>query len=297
MDFSKELKGFSHAKITFEQPMKKFTTLGVGGCADYFAEVDSLYGLNLLISLAKEYNQPYFLLGNGTNILISDKGYRGLIICLKKLNDVFFKRDLVRAMAGANIDKVLKFNLANGLTGLERLSGIPATIGGAIVMNAGAFGHNISDHIVNVQTLYQGKINSYDKEQCEFAYRKSRFLGRKEIIISATFNFEYDSKETIEKNIKNYADLRRQIQPIGKSCGSVFKNPKGYSAGELIDRANLKGLRIGGAFVSERHANFIITQSNALSSDVYALIQHIKEKVKDKFDITLKEEVEFIGEF
>lgn len=297
MDFSKELKGFSHAKITFEQPMKKFTTLGVGGCADYFAEVDSLYGLNLLISLAKEYNQPYFVLGNGTNILISDKGYRGLIICLKKLNDVFFKRDLVRAMAGANIDKVLKFNLANGLTGLERLSGIPATIGGAIVMNAGAFGHNISDHIVNVQTLYQGKINSYDKEQCEFAYRKSRFLGRKEIIISATFNFEYDSKETIEKNIKNYADLRRQIQPIGKSCGSVFKNPKGYSAGELIDRANLKGLRIGGAFVSERHANFIITQSNALSSDVYALIQHIKEKVKDKFDITLKEEVEFIGEF
>ena len=164
-------------------------------------------------------------------------------------------------------------------------------------MNAGAFGHNISDHIVNVQTLYQGKINSYDKEQCEFAYRKSRFLGRKEIIISATFNFEYDSKETIEKNIKNYADLRRQIQPIGKSCGSVFKNPKGYSAGELIDRANLKGLRIGGALVSERHANFIITQSNALSSDVYALIQHIKEKVKDKFDITLKEEVEFIGEF
>lgn len=297
MDFSKELKGFSHAKITFEQPMKKFTTLGVGGCADYFAEVDSLYGLNLLISLAKEYNQPYFILGNGTNILISDKGYRGLIICLKKLNDVFFKRDLVRAMAGANIDKVLKFNLANGLTGLERLSGIPATIGGAIVMNAGAFGHNISDHIVNVQTLYQGKINSYDKEQCEFAYRKSRFLGRKEIIISATFNFEYDSKETIEKNIKNYADLRRQIQPIGKSCGSVFKNPKGYSAGELIDRANLKGLRIGGALVSERHANFIITQSNALSSDVYALIQHIKEKVKDKFDITLKEEVEFIGEF
>ena len=103
--------------------------------------------------------------------------------------------------------------------------------------------------------------------------------------------------QRIEKNIKNYADLRRQIQPIGKSCGSVFKNPKGYSAGELIDRANLKGLRIGGAFVSERHANFIITQSNALSSDVYALIQHIKEKVKDKFDITLKEEVEFIGEF
>jgi UDP-N-acetylmuramate dehydrogenase len=297
MDFSKELKGFSHAKITFEQPMKKFTTLGVGGCADYFAEVDSLYGLNLLISLAKEYNQPYFVLGNGTNILISDKGYRGLIICLKKLNDVFFKRDLVRAMAGANIDKVLKFNLANGLTGLERLSGIPATIGGAIVMNAGAFGHNISDHIVNVQTLYQGKINSYDKEQCEFAYRKSRFLGRKEIIISATFNFEYDSKETIEKNTKNYADLRRQIQPIGKSCGSVFKNPKGYSAGELIDRANLKGLRIGGALVSERHANFIITEGKAKAEDVYLLIDYIKKKAKDEMAIDLIEEIEYVGEF
>lgn len=297
MCFKNALREYTNAKITLDEPMKKHTGYGVGGCARYYAEIDTLYSLNLLINLAKQYRVKYKVIGNGTNLLVSDLGFDGLIIDIKRLNDVFFKRENVKAMAGASLEKLIRFNLENKLGGLESLSGIPATIGGAVVMNAGAFGHNISDHLLSVETLYNGKIKVYDKNECKFSYRKSRFLGKKEIVISATFNFEKVDRELILAGIKSYTEIRKSIQPQGRSCGSVFINPKPLSAGALIEKAGLKGYAIGGARVSEKHANFILTSQKARANDVYLLIQYIKQKVKDAFGVELVEEVECVGEF
>lgn len=297
MSFLNSLKEFTHAKITFNEQMKKRTGYRVGGCARYYAEVDSLYGLNLLTALAKQFGIKTKVIGNGTNVLFSDLGYDGLVIDVKPLCDVFFKRDEVRAMAGAKLDKLIKFALDHRLTGLEALSGIPATVGGAVVMNAGAFGHNISDYLTTVETLVDGKIKIYDKSDCKFGYRTSRFLKKKEIVVSASFLLPEGDREIISAGIKSYTELRKCIQPSGCSCGSVFKNPKPYTAGALIDKVGLKGKSVGGATISDKHGNFIITTSKAKAKDVYVLIQEIKRKVKDAFDIDLVEEVECIGEF
>lgn len=297
MGLKNALEQFTHAKILFDEPMRKHTGYGVGGCARYYAEVDSLFALNNLITLAKNHRTKYKIIGCGTNILVSDLGYDGIIIDLKRLSDVFFKRDEVRAMAGARLDKLIKFASEHALTGLEALSGIPASIGGAVVMNAGAFGHNISDFITTVETLDNGKIKVYDKSACKFGYRTSRFLGKREAIISATFLLPEGNREIINAGIKTYLELRKSIHPSGRSCGSVFKNPKPYTAGELIDKAGLKGYAIGGASVSDKHGNFIVTTNKAKAKDVYCLIQDVKRKVKQAFDVNLLEEVECVGEF
>ena len=297
MGFTEQLGNVTCAKIFFNEPMDKHTTLRVGGFAKYYAKVNSLHGLNQLLLLCKSYNKPYKVLGNGTNLLISDKGYSGLIIDMKQLSDVYFKRDEVRVSAGAGLDKLIKFAYEHRLSGIEALSGIPATIGGAIVMNAGAFGHNISDCLTTVETLSDGKINVYSKEDCKFGYRRSRFLGKKEVIIFASFKLVECEREIIHAGMKTYLDLRKTIQPSGNSCGSVFKNPKPSSAGALIERAGLKGYRIGGATISEKHGNFIITERGAKAKDVYLLIKFIKEKIKEVFGVELVEEVEYVGEF
>ncbi len=297
MDIIRKMSNFTHAKIRNDEPMKKHTAYGVGGSAKYYAEVDSLYTLNELVSFSKKHRIPYKILGNGTNVLVSDKGYNGLIICTVKLSDIFFVRDEVHAMAGASLNKLIRFARDHRLSGLEALAGIPATVGGAVVMNAGAFGYNISDKITTVETLYDGKIKKYYKDDCKFIYRGSKFLGKKEVVVSANFFLKERDREIINAGIKSFTDLRSSIQPIGRSCGSVFKNPKPEAAGRLIDKAGLKGLRIGGASVSECHGNFITTTNNATSTDVYQLISVVKARVKNQFGIDLKEEVEYIGEF
>ncbi len=296
MGFKEELKN-THAKILFDKPMKKNTGYGVGGNAEYYVEIDTLFALNEVLTLCARYGADYKIIGNGSNVLVSDNGYKGVIINTRALNDVFFKKDLVRAMSGASLQKLMKFCADNNLSGLEALSGIPATVGGAVVMNAGAFGKNISDRLVSVETLYDGKINKYYKDECGFGYRTSRFLRGKEVIISATFDFIEAERELIIAGIEAYKDLRKCIQPSGKSCGSVFKNPRGYTAGKLIDSLNLKGYSVGGARVSLEHANFILTESGATATEVKKLIDYIKKKVLDAFNIELKEEIEYVGEF
>ena len=297
MCFKNALAELTHVKIFYDEPMRKHTGLGVGGCARYYAEIDSLFSLNRLLMLAKEFKVKYKTIGAGTNLLVSDLGYNGLIINTAKLNDVFFKRNEVRAMAGAKLEKLIKFAFDNRLTGLEALSGIPASVGGAVVMNAGAFGHNISDYLTAVETLDNGKIKVYDKADCGFSYRKSRFLGKREVVVSATFRLDTGEREIISAGMKTYIDLRKSIQPMGRSCGSVFKNPKPLTAGAIIDKAGFKGFSIGGAFVSDKHGNFILTKPKAKAKDVYNLINQIKIKVKDEFGVNLEEEVEYVGEF
>ncbi len=297
MGFKEELIDCTHAKILLNQPMKKYTGYGVGGKASYYTEIDSLFTLNEIITLAKRYKVAYKVIGNGSNILVSDKGYNGVIISTKRLSDVFFKQDQVRAMSGATLQKLIKFCSDNNLSGLEALSGIPATVGGAIVMNAGAFGKNISDRLEAVETLYDGQIKKYAKEDCKFGYRNSNFLGKKEIIISATFKLVETEKELVLASIEAYKDLRKSVQPSGRSCGSVFKNPTGYSAGRLIDSLGLKGSTVGGARISNQHGNFIIADGKTTADDIATLIDYVKKKVKDAFGIELKEEIEYVGEF
>ena len=297
MGFKEELSVFPHAKIKYNEPMKKHTSFGVGGKADYYVEVDSIYTLNEILSLCKKYRVRYKIIGNGTNLLFSEKGYKGLIINTKKLNSIYFENTLVRAMSGANLNELIKNSAQKNLSGLEWLYGIPASIGGAIVMNAGAFGHNIAERVIAVESLVDGKIKKYSKEECKFGYRTSRFLGKKEVIISATFDLTQGNSERIVESITAYKELRNSVQPSGRSCGSVFKNPLGDRAGRLIESAGLKGSQIGGATISQKHANFIIAKGKTTANDIYELIDYVKRKVKSQFGVQLEEEVECVGEF
>ncbi len=297
MGLFEKLVNDTGVKIKFDEPMKSHTSIGVGGNAAYYMEADSLYLLKETMTAARRGKIPFRIIGNGTNLLFSDSGYDGLVINIKPLSDVFFKADDVRAMAGANLGKLIDFSVKNRLTGLERLADIPATVGGAIVMNAGAFGGNISDRVLSVQTIKDGKLCYYAKNECRFGYRTSRFKGKKEVVVSADFRLEPCEREMVLAGLKTYAEERRKMQPHGRSCGSVFKNPPEESAGRLIEKAGLKGFSLGGATVSEKHANFILNEKNACAADVYELIQHVKQRVKDLFGVMLAEEVEYIGEF
>lgn len=297
MVFEKTLLERTNAKIILDAPMKNRTTLGVGGRAKYLVEADSLYSIRETIELAKEQNLPFKVIGLGSNVLVSDLGFNGVVISMLRLNDVYFKVNQVRAMAGATISKLVKFATENGLTGLEALSGIPGTVGGAVVMNAGAFGHTISDYITEVETISNGKIRKYYKGECGFKYRNSKFRTNNEVVVSATFDLKEKGIEQVRGANQSYKELRESLQPKGRSCGSVFLNPKNKSAGDLIERTGLKGLTFGGATISIKHANFIITNQAATATDVYHLIKHVKDKVKEKFNVELKEEVEFLGEF
>ena len=297
MGFVDEIEKTGFTRILSEQPMKKLTSLGVGGVSRFYAEADSLCSLNQLITIARKHKVKYKVIGNGTNLLVSDNGFDGLIVCTKKLSDVFFKRNQVKAMAGADLSKLIKFAVEHELSGCERLNGIPATVGGAVVMNASAFGQTISDRIVEVETLEKGKIKKYFKNQCLFSYRSSRFKANGQVVVSATFDFQPSDKDRLINELALTIERRKKIHPTGRSCGSVFKNPTPNSAGALIERAGLKGLTIGGATISEKHGNFIITSSSATATDVKNLIEHVKDKVYNAFGITLEEEVEYVGEF
>lgn len=297
MGFKEDLSTFTHAKIHIGELMKKHTAFGVGGSADYYLEPESLYALCEALSLCKRYKVPYKLIGNGTNVLVSDKGYRGLIINVKKINSIFVNKNSVRVMAGATLFSLIKIASEKGLSGLEWASGIPATVGGAVVMNAGAFGHSISERVSVVETLFDGKIRKYDNSECKFAYRTSKFLGKKEIVVSATFILDSADKNEIKERINAYRELRVAVQPNGRSCGSVFKNPKGYTAGKLIESAGLKGSTIGGAKVSNKHANFILAEGKTCARDIAELIDYVKRRVYTKYNVLLKEEIEYVGEF
>lgn len=297
MSLTDELANICDLRCVFDQPMKKITSLGVGGVARYYVSPKSLYSLNLAVSAAKRCKIPYKVIGNGTNLLVSDKGFDGLIVSTVMLKDVFLKKDGLFAMCGAPIAHVASVARDNCFSGLEPLSGIPATVGGAVYQNASAFGVSVSDLIDEIDVISCGKIKKRVNSQCAFGYRKSVFKRNSETVISATFRLKKASKAEIKERSDYFFAKRRITQPTGKSCGSVFLNPRGRYAGKLIEESGLKGFAIGGAAVSEKHANFITTNSSATAEDVYKLILHIKNRVKDVFGVTLKEEVEYVGEF
>ncbi|MCL1956081.1 MAG: UDP-N-acetylmuramate dehydrogenase [Fibromonadales bacterium] len=270
--------------------LKKYSTFKIGGPAKLFAEPKSIAEIRELLMFCKKNKEKFFILGNGSNILFNDNGYDGLVIKIgKKLESGKSLHDVIHAAA----DK--------GLGGMEKLEGIPGTLGGAIFMNAGAHGQQISDCIKSVVSVTNyGGIVTRTNEECKFSYRSSTFKMLDEIIVSAEFDFTPMPKEIINKNRKEVLAWRREKQPLKyPNAGSIFKNPTSnlpltdshLSAGYLIDSCGLKGCRVGDAQVSELHANFIVNRGSATASDVKALMEKIVQEVKKKHGIVLEPEI------
>lgn len=284
-------------KLLKNEPMKKHSSLQVGGNAKYYYIPKSIKSLVDAVIVAKENKIPVKVIGAGTNILVSDKGYDGLIIDTAQLNYVSFEGNKVNACCGVRLSELIKECAERGMKGLENLYGIPASVGGAIFMNGGAYGVSVGDCIKKVYSVKNGMLKTYSAKECEFGYRKSVFKTNKEIIISAVFEFTNGNSAQIEQDIKNVLKKRRLSQPCYRTCGSIFLNPKGFKVAELIEKARLKGTKIGGASVSNLHSNFIVTLNNATATDVFNLIQYIKTLIKNEFGVDLTEEVEYVGEF
>ncbi len=289
------VKEFFKGNISISEPLNRFTTFKIGGPADYYLEPKDRDDLLNLIKYLKEIKYPYIIIGNGSNVLISDEGIRGAAINLEfGFTKIVVNKNKVYAEAGILLSKLVDVCIEHSLTGIENLSGIPGTLGGAILMNAGAYGGEISDFITTVEIIDNIEIKVLKREECGFAYRKSNLEGK--IILSAEFELPYGDKIEARERRKELLLKRNRAQPVElPNAGSIFKNPPGDFAARLIEEAGLKGLTIGGAKVSEKHANFIVNFNNASSNDVIELMKVIQETVLQKFGIMLEPEIKMIG--
>lgn len=288
-----------------DELLSKHTTFKIGGPADYFITPSNKEEVQTIISLCQEYDTPFYIIGNGSNLLVGDKGYRGVIIQLYKnyQNIVVEEKEgnQVRFTASAG---VLLSALANeaakqSCTGFEFASGIPGTLGGAVTMNAGAYGGEIKDCIEQAVLLDEdGNFHTLNKEQLELGYRSSIIQKKSYIVLEASFIFEKGNQTEIYDKMKELNQQRRDKQPLEyPSAGSTFKRPKGYFAGKLIMDAGLKGYRVGDAMVSEKHCGFVINAGKATAADVKKLIQEVDRIVYEKNGVHLEPEVRMIGEF
>jgi len=283
-------------KILKNVALKPYATLAIGGPADYFVEAKSQKEIIRAVSWAKKNQLDWFILGNGSNILIGDKGFRGLVIRVQ--NSKFkIQNSKIQAEAGLSLLKLLNICQKNSLAGLEFLAGIPGTVGGAIKGNAGTKENFIGQKVEKVTVLgKEGRVYTLKRSECNFGYRDSRFSHNNEVILSVLFNLKKSSPQIISQKIKKFF-LKRKAQPKGKSAGSIFKNPALAPAGYLIEKAGLKGKKVGGAKISSQHANWIINFNQATAKDVLSLIKLVKQKIKKDFKIVLKEEIDLKGEF
>jgi len=284
-----------HATIETNISLKTLTSFRVGGFADYVIYPNNEFSLVPIINCCKEENIPFVVFGNGSNILCSDEPYHGAIIKLNRtFNNFYFDNEYLTAQAGCSIITLAYKALDQDLTGLEFASGIPATIGGTVYMNAGAYKSELSEVVSAVQVLIDDNLVWLEKEQCEFGYRQSIFQKHKDwVIVSVKLKLQKGNHEDIDKLMLARKERRMSTQPLDyPSAGSTFRNPEGSFAWKYIDEIGYRGKIIGGAQVSEKHSNFIININNAKASDIDSLTQEIKQKVKDQFGIELHMEVE-----
>ncbi len=288
---------FEGINVYTNESMKKHTTFRIGGNADYFLIPENTSELQSAIKICRANNIPYFILGNGSNILVSDKGIEGAVISTEKLNTIEVYEDTIYAQAGAKLSKTASIAAENSLSGFETLSGIPGTVGGAVFMNAGAYGGEIKDVALEVYAIDEnGNEKTFSNSECNFGYRSSIFSSGEYIITGAKFRLRTKDKDEITAQMRDYAERRRDRQPLSfPSAGSTFKRPEGYFAGKLIQDSGLRGFAIGGAAVSEKHCGFVVNTGNATCSDVVNLIDYIKKCVYEKFGVMLHEEVRIIG--
>lgn len=273
---------------------REHTTVGIGGTSPLALVPNSAEQLVSALRVLENEEVPFVLLGNGSNVLVSDAGFGGVVVLTKRVDHVEVRGDRVIAACGAPLAKVLRVAAKHGLGGIAFLAGIPATVGGAVFMNAGAGGKYIAERLESV-TAYRRGTERLPACACDFAYKHSVFMQSGGAILGAEFRLFPMSAQAAEDEIAGALAARTSL-PCGRSMGCVFKNPPGLSAGELIDRAGLKGAQCGGAFVSDRHANFIINGGGASSRDVALLIGRIREQVYRRFGVRLEEEIRMIGE-
>ena len=297
---SKVTNMIDETRIYKEEPMKKHTTFRVGGNADYFIVPKTIEEVKNVVALCKETDMPYYILGNGSNLLVSDKGYRGVIIQIyKEMNEICIEGDQIKVQAGALLSKIGSAALEAGLTGFEFASGIPGTIGGAVVMNAGAYGGEMKDVLEEVTALTpEGEVIVLRKEELELGYRTSIIAKKDYIVLEAKLKLEKGEKDAIKGRMDELKLQRTTKQPLEyPSAGSTFKRPEGYFAGKLIQDAGLRGFQVGGAQVSEKHCGFVINKDHATAADVWELMCQVRAIVKEKFGVELEPEVKRLGEF
>ncbi|MDR0220063.1 MAG: UDP-N-acetylmuramate dehydrogenase [Lachnospiraceae bacterium] len=282
------------------EPMRDHTTFRVGGEAALFVRISDQEQLLRLVPFFRKLELDYFILGNGSNVLVGDKGYPGAILHLGEgMGTVTVHNDIITAGAGASLAKTAQIAAEHGLAGLEFATGIPGTVGGGIVMNAGAFAGDMAQIVEAVSIMSgNGELMELNNEAMEFGYRKSVVKNRSHIILSATLRLTPGDKEKIKQRMAALDHKRREKQPLNfPSAGSTFKRPVGKYAGKLIMDAGLRGFEIGGARVSKKHCGFIINHKNATAADILAVIEAVQEQVYNKFNVKLEPEVIYLGEF
>lgn len=296
-----ENSGISKENIKIDEPMSKHTSFKVGGPADIFVKAVSIDDIKSVLEISKKNNLPLFIVGNGSNILVKDNGIRGIVLKIE-LKDYEIKKEnndfIIRTQSGVMLGFLAQKLLQEEITGFEELSGIPGTIGGAIRMNAGAHGKEMKDIVLKTKYMdLDGNLYEINNYNHQFSYRNSIFSKNKCIILETILKLGQGKKEEIQEKMQEYATYRKEKQPIEyPSAGSTFKRGEDFITAKLIDECRLKGYKIGGAEVSEKHAGFIINRNNATAKDIIDLITYVKEKVYEKFEKEINLEIEIIGE-
>ncbi len=293
-------KKINENNILLNEPMKKHTTFKIGGNADIFVKVNDIEQIKYVLQIVKENEIPLFILGNGSNILVKDEGIRGIVLKIE-LNEIQILEESnkvkVIVSSGVKLSQLAQKLYKNSIKGFEFASGIPGTIGGAIRMNAGAYGNEMKDIVLETTYIdFNGKIHTISNEEHNFEYRNSRFSNEKVIILSTTLMLEKGNINEIKEKMDNYNEQRKEKQPLEYSnAGSTFKRGEDYITSILIDKCGLKGKKIGKAEVSEKHAGFIVNTGDASFEDVMNLINLVKKEVYEKFNKKLELEIEIVG--
>lgn len=286
--------------VKIDEQMKKHTNFKIGGNADVFVIAKNIEEIKYVIKFSKENNIPLTILGNGSNVLVSDKGIRGIVLQVgtKEIKIEKQKNALVEVEAGVMLGALAQVLLKQSISGFEFAAGIPGSIGGAIRMNAGAYGGEMKDIVKNVTVLNEkGEINILTNEECEFSYRHSRFTNSKEIVIKATLELSFGNENEIKAKMNEYAQSRKEKQPLNlPSAGSTFKRGTDFITAKLIDECGLKGYTSGDAQVSTLHAGFVVNLGNATAQDVLNVVSHVKQVVLEKTGKQIELEVELLGE-
>ncbi len=297
-DYKKWASGLIKGRVLFDAPMRRFTSMKVGGPAECLLFPKDVEELRKVVRFARRGKIPFLILGKGTNLVVRDKGVRGWVINLTQgMKKVKIDGEVVEAEAGLALQRLVQFSIQKGLAGLEPFFGIPGTVGGGLAMNAGAWGAELKDILLSMTLMKEdGEIVKRSRSRLRFSYR-GLVLSPSWVILKGRFQLQRGRKEEILERVKSYSEMRKKKQPLDyPSAGSIFKNPKEGSAGKWIEEAGLKGFRIGQAMISERHANFIINLGKAKAEEVIRLMEFVERKIYEEKGISLEREVKVVGE-
>lgn len=287
--------------VAVGRPLARYTSLRVGGPADLLVTAESSEALHRAVSLAWEQGVPCCVLGSGSNVLVADGGIRGLVV-INKARAAGVVEGGIRAESGAALAAVARLAVSSGLAGLEWASGIPGTVGGAVVGNAGAWGSDVASTLRQATVLHvDGSLGTWPAGRFEYGYRtsllKRQVPGQRPVVLEAEFQLRPAERQSLRARVAEIGSRRRASQPAGATCGSVFKNPPGDYAGRLVESAGLKGERRGGAVISPIHANFVVNEGAASARDVQSLVELMRQEVQARFGVTLELEIELLGEW